>query len=97
MYILISSFSKSPEIVEPYFAEHCAWLHKYNKLGVFLASGPKKSHLGGVIIVDSINKKELLNIISEDSYVKADVADYKIIDVDFKLAANDLIRLIENQ
>ena len=96
MYVLISSFSKSPKIVEPYFAEHCTWLRKYNQLGIFLASGPTKSHLGGAIIVDSIDKKTLLSIIAEDSYVKADVADYEIVDVDFKLAVSDLVRLLDN-
>lgn len=56
MYILISSFTQPPEIVHEYFKEHCAWLHKYRNEGVFLASGPKKSKLGGFIIVNSLKK-----------------------------------------
>lgn len=94
MYVLISSYSQSPEIVEPYFKDHCAWLHKYIEEGVFLASGPKKSHLGGAIIVNSIPKEQLKKILEEDSYVKADVADYLIVEIDFKLAAQGLEKLL---
>ena len=94
MYILISSYSKAPEEVAKYFDTHCAWLHKYIKEGVFVASGPKKSNLGGGILVHSISKKRLMEIIKEDSYVKEDVADYLIVELDFKLAADGFEKLI---
>lgn len=35
-----------------------------------------------------------MKILAEDSYVKADVADYQIIDVDCKLSAPALEKLI---
>jgi uncharacterized protein YciI len=94
MYILITSYSQPPEIVNRYFKSHCEWLNKYIKAGIFLASGPKKSHLGGAIIVKSIDKDKLKSIIEEDSYVIADVADYLIVDMDCKLAAVGFEKLI---
>jgi len=94
MYILVVSYSKSPEVVEPYFKAHCAWLHKYIDEGIFIASGPKKSHLGGAVLVRSIDKAQLKKILEEDSYFKAGVADYLIVDMDCKLAAAGFEQLI---
>lgn len=96
MYILISSYSKSPEIAKQYFEAHCTWLHKYIEKGIFLASGPKKSQLGGAILVRSLDKEELKKILEEDSYVQADVADYLIVDMDFKLISNGLENLLKS-
>ena len=94
MFIVITSYSKAPELVEPYFKEHCQWLNKHIKLGNFLASGPKKSHLGGAFLARSMDKKELQSIIAEDSYAKADVADYLIVDMDVKLATQEFEKMI---
>jgi hypothetical protein len=58
--------------------------------GTFLFAGPKKSSLGGVILVKSIPKSELQRLLAEDSYVQADVVDYQIVDFDCKLAAQGL-------
>ncbi|MFN7098479.1 MAG: YciI family protein [Gammaproteobacteria bacterium] len=94
MFIVIVSYSKSPEMVKPYFKEHCEWLHKHIKLGNFVASGPKKNNLGGAFLARSMEKKDLQKIIEEDSYFTADVADYLIVDMDFKLAAQGFEKLI---
>lgn len=94
MYIVITSLSQAPEIVQPYFKTHCEWLHKYVEKDIFLASGPKKDHLGGAFLVRSIDRKQLDEIIAEDSYHQANVATYQIIDMDCKLAANGYEKLI---
>ena len=57
---------------------------------MFLFAGPKKSGLGGVIAVKGIEKEKLMEILSEDSYVQADVAEYQIIDFDCKIAQSAL-------
>ena len=94
MYILAVHFSQTPEVVAPEVEAHGVWVKKYFDEGIFLAAGPKKSKLGGAILVSSIEKKKLLKILAEDSYVKADVADYQIIDIDCKLAAQGFEKLI---
>lgn len=94
MYFLIVSYTKPPEVVSKYFKEHCEWIHKYINEGIFLASGPKKSHLGGAILVRSIDKQQLKKILEEDSYFIADVADHMIVEIDCKLAAKGLEKLI---
>ncbi len=86
MYLLNLSYIKSPAQVEPENKAHLEWVKKYLAEGTFLFAGAKKSGLGGILAVKSIDKTALMAILAEDSYVKADVAEYQIVDVDIKLA-----------
>ena len=86
MYLLNLSYSKSPADVEPHQKAHTDWVKKYIADGTFLFAGAKRSGLGGILAVKSIEKQQLREILARDSYVSADVGDYQIIDVDIKLA-----------
>lgn len=90
MYLLNVNYTTQPENVQVHAETHSAWVKKYIENGTFLFAGPKKSKLGGAILVKSIDKPCLLKILEEDSYVQNDVADYQIIDFDCKLAAKEL-------
>lgn len=90
MYLLNISYSQPPATVEPYVPSHGVWVKRHLDAGTFLFAGPKKSGLGGVILVKSIPKPELLKILAEDSYVQAEVVDYQIVDFDCKVAAPNL-------
>ena len=87
MYLLNISYSQSPVKVEPHAVGHSAWVKQHLDEGTFLFAGPKKSGLGGVILVKSIPRNELQALLSDDSYVQAEVADYQILDFDCKLTA----------
>lgn len=86
MYLLNLSYIKTPAVVEPENKAHLEWVKKYLADGSFLFAGAKKSGLGGILAVKSMEKAALLTILAEDSYVSADVGEYQIIDVDIKLA-----------
>lgn len=90
MYLVHVSYSKSPEEVVPHRPGHAEWLKKYLDAGVILFAGPKKSRLGGVIITRSIEKKRLQQIIAEDPFFQAEVADYHIVDFDCTNRASEL-------
>lgn len=94
MYLLIAHYTESPDEVTPHIDAHSVWVKKYFDKGIFLLAGPKKSKLGGAILAKSIDKKELMHILSEDSYVKADVAEYQIVDFDCKLTSQPLESLL---
>jgi len=85
MYVLNISYTKSPAEVEPEVKAHGEWVSRYLKEGVFLFAGPKTSGLGGIIAVKGIDKKRLTEILAEDSYVRADVAEYQIVDFNCKV------------
>lgn len=90
MYLLNVSYTKPLEEVTAHFPTHAAWVKQYIDAGIFIFAGPKKSKLGGVIGVKSIDKNKLMDLISEDSYVKNDVAEYQVIDLDCKHALPEL-------
>jgi uncharacterized protein YciI len=85
MYLLNVSYSQSPVMVEPHALAHSAWVRQHMDKGTFLFAGPKNSGLGGVILVKSIPRHELQSLLSEDSYVLGDVAEYQILDFECKL------------
>lgn len=90
MYVLNVSYAQAPALVEPHIPSHGAWVRKYLDAGIILAAGPKKSGLGGALLVRSLPRAELERMLSEDSYVQAGVADYQIIDFDCKAAVDAL-------
>ena len=90
MYLLVVSYTKPVEEVAPYVQSHSDWVKKHFNSGVFLLAGPKKNKFGGAILVKSIERCELNKIISEDSFVVGDVAEYQIIDFDCKVSAAGL-------
>ena len=65
MYLLNVSYSQSPVKVEPHVSGHSAWVKQHLDEGTFLFAGPKKSGLGGVILVKSIPREELRTLLSE--------------------------------
>lgn len=90
MYILNVNYTSQPENVLVHAESHSAWVKKYIENGTFLFAGPKKSKLGGAILVKSIDKPCLMKILGEDPYVQNDVVEYQIIDFDCKLVATEL-------
>jgi uncharacterized protein YciI len=90
MYLLNLSYSQSPTKVEPHIPGHSAWVKQHLDDGTFLFAGPKKSGLGGVILIKSIPRAELQKLLSEDSYARAEVVDYEILDFDCKSTRPEL-------
>lgn len=94
MYLLIVSYTKSAEEVAPHVSAHSAWVKRYINEGIFLFAGPKKDKSGGAILAKSIDEILLKQILAEDSYVKANVCNYQVIDFDCKAVATGLELLI---
>lgn len=69
MYVLNVSYSKPPADVEPHAPSHSTWVREHLFDGTFLAAGPKKSGLGGVILVKSMPRAALQKLLAGDSYV----------------------------
>ena len=93
MFIIHSSYITEPTQIEPYRKAHADWVVKYINEGIFLFAGPKKSKLGGVILAKNIDKQRLLEILSEDSYVKADIVENQVIDFSAVFAVPELTSL----
>lgn len=93
MYILIASYARPPAEVEPHIPAHGAWIRQHMDSGAILAAGPKKSGLGGALLVRAMPRAELDALLAQDSYVQSGVADYQITDLDWKLTSANLTAL----
>jgi uncharacterized protein YciI len=95
MYLLTVTYSQPAANVEPHIPSHGAWVKRHLDAGTFLFAGPKKSGLGGVILAKAMSKPQLQQLLADDSYVQADVADYQVVDFDCKLAVPGLAALLK--
>jgi uncharacterized protein YciI len=94
MYLLNISYTQPVESVHPHAAAHKAWVKKHIDEGAFLFAGPKASGLGGVIVTRAIPREQLKAMVSEDSFVKAEVADIEIIDFNCTVVAQSITGLL---
>lgn len=94
MYLLNLSYSQHPDAVQPHVASHGAWVKQHIDNGDFLLAGPKPSGLGGVALVRTMSRSDLQALIAEDSYMKAGVCEYQIVEFTCKIAGDQLSTLL---
>ena len=80
MFVVSLNYIKHLKDVNAYLGDHRTYLEKYYKLGRFIISGPREPRTGGIILVDVDSREQLNDIISEDPFFKAGVAEYEIIE-----------------
>ena len=80
MFIVSLNYIKPLEEIEKYLPAHIQFLEKYYAQGNFVMSGRKIPRTGGVIIINAENRAQAENIISEDPFHQANLAEYTIIE-----------------
>jgi uncharacterized protein YciI len=93
MYVLNGSYAKPPAEVERHVKAHGEWVKSGLERGLILFAGRKKSGLGGIVVVKSMDKAELLKFIAEDIYAEADLVEYQITDFDCSLVQPNITGL----
>jgi uncharacterized protein YciI len=81
MFIVSLSYKKDLHEVEKLLDRHVAFLDKYYAQKKFIFSGRKKPRTGGVILVQTMDKEALMEIIREDPFYSNAIADYDITEV----------------
>lgn len=66
--------------VDKYLPAHREYLETYYKKGLFLASGPQKPRIGGILIALTNDKSHLESILQKDPYHLAEIAEYRLIE-----------------
>ena len=66
--------------VDKYLPAHREFLDYHYKQGLFLASGPQKPRVGGILIALTNNKAHLEAVLKQDPYCLAEIADYRLIE-----------------
>ncbi|MGS2718326.1 YciI family protein [Eionea flava] len=78
MFIVSISYRVELSAVDAHIPEHVAFLEKYYASGHFIASGRKEPRTGGVIIANAESRQVIEQILAEDPFAKAGIADYDI-------------------
>jgi len=80
MFLIVLTYKKSIEDIEKSLPDHVLFLNKHYENKKFIFSGRRNPRIGGIILVNSNNKEEVINIIQEDPFNKDGLADYEIIE-----------------
>ncbi|WP_421940813.1 YciI family protein [Pedobacter sp.] len=78
MFIVDLHYIVPLEQLDEHMADHVAFLKKFYKKDIFVASGRKVPRTGGIILALVNTEDELKGILMEDPFYKHRLADYKI-------------------
>jgi len=80
MFILVLKYIKPLEEVDKELKPHINYLEKYYSLQKFMCSGRRNPRVGGVILCNAKDMKEVETIIKEDPFYINKIAEYEIIE-----------------
>src|SRR5687767_3100983 len=78
MFIINLNYIVPLEKLDAHMKEHVAFLQKYYKMNVFIASGRKVPRTGGIILALAKSKEEVDQIMSEDPFYTLKLAEYTV-------------------
>ena len=80
MFIVELTYKAPLSEVDKYLSAHREFLDSYYQQGLFLASGPQKPRVGGILIALTTDSTYLLSVLQKDPYYLAEIADYRLIE-----------------
>ena len=80
MFIAILTYKKPLEDVDRYLQAHRDYLAEHYAAGDFIASGPQRPRVGGVIMIKAENRSSVDAIIAHDPFNINGIADYQIVE-----------------
>ncbi|GIM48133.1 hypothetical protein DNHGIG_36820 [Collibacillus ludicampi] len=80
MFLLLVKYVKPLEEVEAVLEAHKKWLDTYYQQSKFIVSGRRNPRVGGVLLAHGVTESEVKQMISEDPFVKNQLAEYEIIE-----------------
>lgn len=79
MYIVELTYKASLENIEELLDDHRAFLDRYYKKGLFIASGPKNPREGGVLLAKG-SIENIHVVMAEDPFIRNDLVEYRVIE-----------------
>ena len=80
MFLVILTYKKPNEEIDKALPGHVLFLDKYYENKKLIFSGRRKPRTGGIILVNSDDKEEVIKIILEDPFHQNGLADYELIE-----------------
>jgi uncharacterized protein YciI len=95
MFIINLHYIVPLEKLDAHMSDHVAFLKKYYKLNVFIASGRKVPRTGGIILALAKSKEEVEQIISEDPFYTLKLAEFTVTEFLTSQSHPDLKKLLK--
>ncbi|MGL5038932.1 MAG: YciI family protein [Aeromonas sp.] len=95
MFVVTLTYVKPLEMVDRFIAAHIEWLERQYDAGLFLASGRRVPRIGGVILANGLTRAVLEEVLAEDPFQQAEVAEYEIVEFVPSMTADRLSFLKE--
>nr|WP_297350628.1 YciI family protein [uncultured Caldimonas sp.] len=80
MFVAILTYVRPLEEVDALLAEHVQFLDRHYASGLFVVSGRRVPRTGGVILIASDDREDVLSVISTDPFAVGGVATYELIE-----------------
>lgn len=80
MFIIDLNYIVPLEQIDAGMKDHMAFLNKYYRLNIFVASGRKVPRTGGIILAVAPSRAELESIIQQDPFVSRKLAEFSIVE-----------------
>jgi Uncharacterized protein conserved in bacteria len=90
MFVVLLEYTRPLDEVDAQIPAHRAFLEQQYAIGHFLLSGRKEPRTGGVILATMASKLQLEQLLKEDPFAQAGVAEYQIIEFIPTMTAPDL-------
>lgn len=78
MFLIELTYKGAFSEVEPFMAEHLAFVEKNFAKGFFLASGRKVPRTGGFIFCQAVSQAQVEELMQEDPFVYQDLVELRI-------------------
>lgn len=78
MFIIDLNYIVPLEELDQHMAAHVKFLKKYYAKGLFVASGRKVPRTGGIILTIADSEEAVHKIMSDDPFIKHELADYTL-------------------
>lgn len=89
MFVALSTYTKPLDHVDTTRAQHLDWIAQQYESGRLLVSGRQNPAVGGVIIGRADNMDAFSDLLTDDPFVRAGLAEYHVVEFEPTAAALD--------
>jgi uncharacterized protein YciI len=80
MFLIRVTYKKPLTLIDEHLAAHRAFLEAGYQKDFFIVSGPQNPRIGGIILSQLTDRKQLEEILAQDPFALNDLAEYELID-----------------
>ncbi len=79
MFVIVSTYHRAFDRDDPVLSEHLEFVRSCHDDGRFVASGPRRPAVGGLIVARGDDEQELRDLMQRDPFVRDGIASYEFL------------------